>query len=92
MTMNEHDIADLRGTVERIHGCPASYRTSEQVRDQARQVEVAIFEILGHPRALLCYAWFDGGGQGERRAVTVLREGLVRTSLDAVRFALELGE
>ncbi|HEY9015714.1 MAG TPA: hypothetical protein VIM84_11695 [Gemmatimonadales bacterium] len=89
--MNERDITELRSTVERIHGCPASYRTSEEVRDQGRQIEVAIFDILGHPRAMLCYAWLTGGS-GSRRTVTVLREGLVRTSLDAVRFALEMGE
>jgi hypothetical protein len=88
--MNQKDIAELKSIVERIHRCPATYRTWERVRDQERQVEVAIFDILGHPRALVCYAWFAvAGGSDQLRPFTVLREGPVHTSLDAVRLALE---
>ena len=40
--------------------------------------------------ALLCYAWFSNGGSPTSpRAFTVLREGPIHTSVDAVRFALE---
>ena len=91
--MNETDIEELRAVVERTHGCPASYRTSERVRDHERRVDVAVFDILGHPRAMLCYAWFvEAEGTGKRRVLTVLKEGPIHTSLDAVRFALESGE
>ena len=90
--MNQKDIAELKSMVERVHRCPATYRAWERVRDQERQVEVAIFDILGHPRALVCYAWFAvTGGSDQRRPFTVLREGPVHTSLDAVRLALEDG-
>jgi hypothetical protein len=88
--MNDTEIADLKAAVERAHRCPATYRSSERVREQNQQFEVALFDILGHPRALLCYAWFsNGGSSNHRRAFTVLREGPIHTSLDAVRFALE---
>ena len=88
--MNDTEIADLKAAVERAHRCPATYRSSERVREQNQQFEVALFDILGHPRALLCYAWFSGrGSSNHRRAVTVLREGPIHTSVDAVRFALE---
>jgi hypothetical protein len=88
--MNQKDIAELKSIVERVHRCPATYRTWERVRDQERQVEVAIFDILGHPRALVCYAWLAvAGGSDQRRPFTVLREGPVHTSLDAVRLALD---
>ena len=88
--MNDTEIADLKAAVERAHRCPATYRSSERVREQNQQVEVALFDILGHPRALLCYAWFsNGGSSNHRRAFAVLREGPIHTSLDAVRFALE---
>jgi hypothetical protein len=51
---------------------------------------VAVFDVLGHPRALLCYAWYTlPSGSDKRRAVTVIREGLIRSSLDAIRFSLE---
>ena len=87
--MNESEIADLKVAVERAHSCPATYRSFERVREEGRQFEVAIFDILGHPRALVCYAWFGAGEPSkQRRAFTVLREGPIRTSLDAVHFAL----
>ena len=87
--MNDTEIAELKAAVERAHRCPATYRASERVREQNQQFEVALFDILGHPRALLCYAWFSNSGSNQRRPHTVLREGPIHTSVDAVRFALE---
>lgn len=88
--MNEADIAELKAAVERHHRCPANYRTTERVKEQRHQVEVAVFDILGHPRALVCYAWFARVPGSERRRIrTVLREGPIRSSLDAVRSELE---
>ncbi len=88
--MNDTEIAELKAAVERAHRCPATYRSSERVREQHQQFEVALFDILGHPRALLCYAWFaNGGSPTHRRPLTVLREGPIHTSVDAIRFALE---
>jgi hypothetical protein len=88
--MNETDIAELKAAVERAHRCPATYRSTERVRDQNHHYEVALFDILGHPRALVCYAWFrPDGSSAKRRTFTVLREGPIHTSLDAVRYANE---
>ena len=88
--MNEPEIAELKVAVERAHRCPATYRSAERVRDQNHQHEVAVFDILGHPRALVCYAWFGTNAtSSNRRAITVLREGPIHTSLDAVRYATE---
>jgi hypothetical protein len=87
--MNQTDIDELKATVERVHRCPATHRAVERVRDQDRQTEVALFDILGHPRALVCYAWFEAVSPGRRRAITVLREGPIYTSVDAVRSAAE---
>jgi hypothetical protein len=90
--MNQAEIDELKSAVERTHRCPATYRVTERVRDQQREVYVALFDILGHPRAMLCYAWLDPVARGpQRRVITVLREGPIHTSLDAVRFALEEG-
>ncbi len=88
--MNTTEIAELKAAVERAHRCPATYRASERVREQNQHFELAVFDILGHPRALLCYAWFpNGASPTSQRAFTVLREGPIHTSVDAVRFALE---
>jgi hypothetical protein len=90
--MNRAEIEELRSAVERTHRCPATYRVTERVRDQQREVQVALFDILGHPRALLCYAWLHPASPApQRRVITVLGEGPIHTSLDAVRFALEDG-
>jgi len=88
--MNESEISELKVAVERAHRCPATYRSTERARDQNQQYEVALYDILGHPRALVCYAWFGPDKKtGKRRAFTVLREGPIHTSLDAVRHAVE---
>jgi hypothetical protein len=91
--MNDADIAGLKDAVEREHRSPATFRAAERVREtvDGRPVElpVAVFDILGHPRALICYAWYAPSASGKPRPVTVLREGLIRSSVDAVRFALE---
>jgi hypothetical protein len=87
--MNDTEIADLKVAVERAHRTPATYRTYERVKEQGEQYEVAVFDILGHPRALLCYAWFANHPGSTRRPFTVLREGQIHTSIDAVRSALE---
>ena len=92
--MNGDDIAGLKSAVEREHRSPATFRTAERVRETLDgiplELEVAVFDILGHPRALICYAWNAPiPGSDKTRPVTVLREGLIRSSLDAVRFALD---
>lgn len=92
--MNGDDIAGLKSAVEREHRSPATFRTTERVRETVDgnplEREVAVFDILGHPRALICYAWNAPiPGSDKTRSVTVLREGLIRSSLDAVRFALD---
>jgi hypothetical protein len=90
--MTESEIAELKAAVERTHRCPATFRTQERVREQQRVFDVAVFDILGHPRALVCYAWMAPAKGAEKpRPITVLREGPIHSSLDAVRFSLEEG-
>ena len=90
--MNENDIAELKTAVERAHRSPATFRTEERVREQQRQFQVAVFDILGHPRVLVCYGWFVAMEcSGKRRPFTMLREGPIHTSIDAVRLSLEEG-
>ena len=91
-TMTDAEIAELKAAVERAHRSPATFRTSERVREQQQLFEVAVFDILGHPRALVCYAWLVAAeGSEKRRPVTVLKEGPIHSSLDAVRLSLEEG-
>lgn len=92
--MKQADIDGLRSAVERQHGAPATFRATEQVREtvegKALQLEVGVFDLPAHPRAMLCYAWYVPETVSDKpRAVTVLREGPIRSSADAVRFVLD---
>ena len=91
--MNDANIAGLKDAVEREHRSPATFRAAERVRETVDgrpvELEVAVFDILAHPRALICYAWYAPLATSKPRPVTVLREGLIRSSADAVRFVLE---
>ena len=88
--MNDTEMAQLKAAVERAHRCPATYRASERVREQNQQFEVALFDILGIPApSCVTPGLLTGGSPNQRKAFTVLREGPIHTSVDAVRFALE---
>lgn len=88
------DRANLREAVQRIHGCPATYRRTERVRETSDgrvswSGDVAVFDILGHPTAMVCYAWSTQGHSSDRpQYFAVLKGGAVRSSLDAVRVSM----
>lgn len=88
--MRKTEIESLRAAVERLHGCPAVYRSAETVSDTFRgQVawtrEVATFDLSGHPTATVCYAWLETSPQ---REYAVLRAGPVKSAIDAVRASI----
>jgi hypothetical protein len=86
------EIEKLRAAVQRIHGAPAAYRRTETVREilagKPWASEVAVFDLLGHHRSAVCFAWPSMDG---KRFFAVLQEGPVRSSLDAVRTSIEQG-
>lgn len=86
------ELERLGKAVQRIHGCVATYRRTETVREilagKPWASEVAVFDILGHPRASVCYAWASMDSQ---RFFAILQEGPIRSSLDAVRASIEQG-
>jgi hypothetical protein len=88
----EAEIEKLKAAVQRIHGAPASYRRTETVREilagKPWASEVAVFDLLGHHRSAVCFAWPSMDG---KRFFAVLQEGPVRSSLDAVRTSIEQG-
>jgi hypothetical protein len=68
-------LADLRSTVERLHVCVAAHSRTELVREKGecppdRTIAVEVFALLGHDRALRCYAW--GEWRDERWEVTTV--------------------
>src|SRR6266542_1349051 len=75
--MSTHYIGELRGTIERLHKCQASHSRTESVKQVVNgQVlwsgNVEVFALLGHDRALRCYAWGHLHENGQWEVTTVL--------------------
>lgn len=70
-------VAELRSTIGRLHQCQASHSRTEEVREVINgQVlwdgKVEVFALLGHDRALRCYAWGNINDAGQWEVTTVL--------------------
>lgn len=70
-------IGELAATVQRIHQCQASHTRTEPVREMINgqvlwEGRVEVFALLGHDRALRCYAWGHLHEEGQWEVTTVL--------------------
>lgn len=70
-------IGELRTTVSRVHRCQASHSRSEVVKEVVNdqilwEGRVEVFALLGHDRALRCYAWGHLHEAGQWEVTTVL--------------------
>lgn len=70
-------IGELRSTIQRLHRCDASHTRTETVKQVINgQVlwdgRVEVFALLGHDRALRCYAWGHLHDAGQWEVTTVL--------------------
>lgn len=70
-------IGELRSTIRRLHRCEASHTRTESVREVINgqvlwEGNVEVFALLGHDRALRCYAWGHLHEAGRWEVTTVL--------------------
>jgi hypothetical protein len=85
---------ELRQVVERLHGGRARLREAvhlvEHFRGQvAWEGTVHVFDLEGHPKAAVCYAWTSPvGDSGQRRFYAVLGLPPVNSAADAVRASI----
>lgn len=91
--MNEVSPAELKRAVESQHGGKASFVQSVPVSDTfhgqpAWHGTVAVFDLMGHPKATSAYAWTRELPNGKVRTYAVLRLGPVQSPADAVRAAI----
>jgi hypothetical protein len=75
--MSKRYIAELQSTIQRLHKCQASHTRTEAIRQEINgQVmwsgNVEVFALLGHDRALRCYAWGHLHENGQWEVTTVL--------------------
>jgi hypothetical protein len=86
-------VAELRATIQRIHQCTASHTRTERVREMADgrvlfEGNVEVFALLGHDRALRCYAWGHLHAAGQWEVTTVLAVPPVISAPTAVLAAI----
>jgi hypothetical protein len=70
-------IGELRATICRVHACQASHTRTELVKEVINgrvlwEGRVEVFALLGHDRALRCYAWAHLPDTGQWEVTTVL--------------------
>ncbi|MDO8543927.1 MAG: hypothetical protein Q7S40_26080 [Opitutaceae bacterium] len=70
-------IGELRATIRRLHHCEVSHTRTESVKQVVNgQVlwdgNVEVFALLGHDKALRCYAWGHLHEAGQWEVTTVL--------------------
>lgn len=94
--MDRSDFDEVKRTVEELHGCAASYLSSEHVRESLHDSivwdgAVSIFALTEHPAATMCYAWADEqAGSHKRSLYAVLHLAPIESARDAVRASLAL--
>jgi hypothetical protein len=87
-------IDQLKEAVERLHNCKATFRSIAKIRETLKgdvvwEGEVSTFNLAGHPKAKLCFAWsssVDGSTKNEFYAVLKLPP--INTPIDAVRASI----
>jgi hypothetical protein len=92
-------VAELQATIRRLHRCDAAHSRTEFVRQIVNgqllwEGNVEVFALLGHDRALRCYAWGHLHDDGKWEVTTVLAIPPVVSAESAVlaAFAARLRE
>jgi hypothetical protein len=86
-------INELKHAIETAHNCAAWHVASESViesldGEDAWEVAVETFRLVGHPKARRCHAWcYDENGQ--TRYVTVLELPPIDSAESAVKTIAE---
>jgi len=86
-------VAGLQRLIRELHGCPSEHLETVHVQETVQEMtiwqgDVEVFAVPSHPRATRCYAWLKQAAQRNRRRLyAVLGNTVIKTPLDAVKFA-----
>jgi hypothetical protein len=91
--MSEVAPSELKKAVESQHGGKATLSQTVPVSDTfegqpAWRGTVAVFDLVGHPKALRAYAWTRELPDGKVRTYAVLHTGPIDSPAAAVRAAI----
>ncbi len=86
--VNELPLPTFQKVIQATYGCPSDLRERVRFREEFQEElvwegEVLVFDLIGHPTALTCYAW-----SMDSRVTAVLHEGPVDSPQAAVRAAI----
>ncbi len=86
--MNELPIPTFQKAIQATHGCRSELRERVRVSEEYRgetvwEGDVLVFDLIGHPTTLTCYAW-----SVDQHVTAVLYEGPVDSPQAAVRAAI----
>lgn len=87
------EIETLKDATAVMHGCDSSHLSTEPVTelfegDLAWTGDVEVFELSGHEKAKICYAWSYLDESEERQYTTVLKIPPIGSPVDAVKAAI----
>lgn len=90
-------INKLSEVIDELYGVPARHLRTELVRVNSEgkvicQGRVEVFEIIGHPKASIAYAWGWNDETGEIIYDAVLQVPPIQTALDALNMAHQVRE
>ena len=92
--MKKANLPELKSAIEDQHGGAAAFVQSVPVRESfdgalVWEGVVHVFDLAGHPKAKLAYAWSSPiEGSTKRRFFAVLQMGAIKSPADAVRAAI----
>jgi len=71
MANKQEYLARLQAAIQQLHDCGANFRETAPVQEvvQGRtlwQGEVEVFDVYGHPRTKVCYAWSHRAGKADK--------------------------
>jgi hypothetical protein len=86
-------VGELQRTISRLHRCQAAHTRTERVHKEVNGQllwagKVEVFALLGHDRALRCYAWGNLNEVQQWEVTTVLAIPPVISAETAVLAAL----
>jgi hypothetical protein len=91
--MDVAGIPALQDAIRHMHGVESRWVESVEVDvtfegAQVWKGEVQVFELVGHPKASLCYAWSEASQWNRRRFFAALGISPVESAVAAVRASI----
>jgi hypothetical protein len=87
------EIYLLQSAIHQLHNCEAVHQKTVFVDEKFQgsaiwQGDIEVFELMGHPKAKRCFAWFHSDPGKGVRPVALLERWPIISPQAAIRFAI----